>query len=390
LPWNCRLRDAVAEAFIESVHHFNKGEMKYTWPWYLPDPLTTTNSFFDIATQSIMKSLRELPVLESCAGTMEEAGSLESVPSNQFVDRSGTPFTLSSRTATRYLSSKYPEWVVQGTLSIGVSQLSPPKFLEDLSWLVVEDPQAFYTKPLPWHSQLAESLYKLTINGDLLSSMQKIYPIPLQDGTWASAQGKSMFFSKGDSSLEVPSGIDVLIVDKPTESDPKIRRLLVSLGVKAWEAPEICRLILREHDKPGFDAKALTTDQLISHAAFLYKSSWQPPKDVDIWFATTQDGRCFGRKLYIAGNIASNPSATRVFAKLQEQFPVIHNSYLEAFPSDVEWPHWLVKNLGLSMIPRLITPLIEPKPHAILKTQAPSSSSSALNESKTTFNAQNI
>jgi hypothetical protein len=390
LPWNCRLRDAVAEAFIESVHHFNTGELKYTWPWYLPDPLTTTNSFFDIAIQSILKSLRKLPVLESCAGTMEKAGSLKSVPSNQFVDRSGTPFTLSSRTATKYLSSKYPEWAVQGTLSIGVSQLSPRKFLEDLELLVNEDPQAFCTKPLPWHSQLAESLYRLTTDGGLLSIMQKIYPIPLQDGTWASAQGKSMFFSKGDSSLEVPSGIDVLIVDKTAERDANRRRLLVILGVKAWEAPEICRLILRVHDKPGFDAKALTTDQLISHAAFLYKSSWQPPKDVDIWFATTQDERCFGRKLYITGNIASNPPATRVFAKLQERFPVIHNSYLEAFQSDVEWPHWLVKNLGLSMIPRLITPLIEPKPQAVLKTQDPGSSSRATNESKATFHAQHL
>ncbi|KAF2823081.1 hypothetical protein CC86DRAFT_409849 [Ophiobolus disseminans] len=369
LPWNCKLRDAVTKAFLEAVHHFNEGDMKYTWPWYLPAPLMTTSSFFDMAIQSIMKSLQELPVLESCAGTMEKAESMKSVPSNMFLDGNGAPFTLSSRTATRYLSPKYPTWAIQGTSSIGVLQLSPREFLEDLKSLITDDPPSFHSKSTQWHAQLAESLYKLTTDDELLSFMQDIDLVPLQDGTWTSARGKSMFFAKGESSLEVPSGIDVLVVDQEVESDVNRRRLLVSLGVKAWEAPEICRLILRVHESPSFDAKALTADQLISHAAFLYKASWQPPKDVDIWFATMQDERCLGRKLYIAGSVKPDSPAARVFAKLQERFPVINNGYLEAFSSDVKWPHWLVKNLGLSMIPRLITPLVEPKPQTVLKTR---------------------
>jgi hypothetical protein len=354
--------------------------MKYTWPWYLPDPLATTNSFFDLAIWSVLGRLQELPVLESCAETMEIAGTLKSVPSDMFGDESGTPFTSSSRTATKYLSSRYPSWAVQGTMSIGVSQLSPREFLEDLKLLVHEDPESFYTKPITWHAQLADSLYKLTTDDELLPLLQEISLIPLQDGTWTSAKGKSIFFAKGESSLEVPGGIDVLIVDEVVESDVNRRRLLVSLGVKAWEASEICRLILQVHGSSDFDAKCLTVEQLISHAAFLYKSSWQPPKDVDIWFATVQDERCFGRKLYIAGSIAQDSAASRVFAKLQERFPVIHNGYLEVFSLDVKWPHWLVKNLGLSMVPRLITPLIEPKPQAVLKTLAADNTSSATNE----------
>jgi len=389
LLWNCRLRDAVAEAFLEAVHHFNGGEMKYTWPWYLPTPLTTTNSFFDAALHSIMESLRELPVLESCAGTMEKAESLKFVPSEMFADASGAPFTLSSRTAARYLAPEYPTWAVQGTTSIGVSQLSSHEFLEDLRSLINEDPPFFYTRSPEWHAQLAESLLKLTTDEKLLSIMQSIALVPLQDGTWTSAQGKSMFFAKGESSLEIPSGIDVLVVDKCVESDVNRRKFYVSLGVKAWEAPEICRLILRVHESPNFDAKTLAANQLISHAAFLYKASWQPPKDVAIWFATMQDERCLGRKLYIAGSVAEDSPASRVFAKLQERFPVIHNGYLETVPSDAEWPHWLVKNLGLSMIPRLITPLIEPKPQTVLKTQifnhAPSMDSIRSNSGKATF-----
>jgi hypothetical protein len=316
-----------------------------------------------------MENLRVLPVLESCEGTMEKAQSLKYVPSDMFADGSGAPFTLTSRTATGYLSSKYPTWAVEGIASIGVSQLTPHEFLDDLRSLVNEDPQSFRSRSLHWHTQLAESLYKLTTDEKLLSLMQNIDLVPLQDGTWTSAEGKSMFFAKGKSSLKIPSGINVLVVDESVELDVSRRKLYVSLGVKAWEASKICRLILRVHESPTFDAKALTAEQLISHVVFLYKASWQPPKDVAIWFATVRDERCIGRQLYVAGSVAPDSSAARVFAKLQERFPVIHNGYLEALPSDADWPHWLVKNLGLSMIPRLITPLIEPTPQPVQNTQ---------------------
>jgi hypothetical protein len=115
-------------------------------------------------------------------------------------------------------------------------------------------------------------------------------------------------------------------------------------------------------ESSDFDPKSLTVDQLISHAAFLYKASWQPPKTADLWFATMQDERCRGRKLYIPGSIETNSPVARIFAQLQKQFAVIHNDYLKAFPLDADWPMWLVNNLGLSKVPRLITPHVEPQP----------------------------
>lgn len=171
-----------------------------------------------------------------------------------------------------------------------------------------------------------------------------------------------MFFSKSETFLEIPSGIEVLIVDSTAESDPNRRKLFTNLGVKAWEAPEICRLVLKIHESSNFDPKTLTGDQLMSHAAFLYKASWQPPKTADLWFATMQDKRCLGRKLYIPGSIETNSPAARIFTQLQKQFAVIHNDYLKAFPLDADWPIWLNSNLGLSMVPRLITPHVDPKP----------------------------
>ncbi|KAI3318140.1 hypothetical protein HD806DRAFT_549483 [Xylariaceae sp. AK1471] len=362
LPWNIRLRDAVAEAFILSIHHFNKGRMKYIWPYYLPSTLTAAYAFFEPAVVTILTQLREIYVLESCAGIMAKPYSLKHVPLDQFADGDGIPFTLGQHTAANYLSLKYPTWAVEAINSIGVSQLSPREFLEDLNSSITQDPEAFRTRPATWHSQLAATLIKLGTDDDLMSMILDICLIPLHDGSWTSARGQSMFFSKAESNLEIPSGIEVLIVDSTAESDPNRRKLFANLGVKAWEASEICRLVLGVHGSSNFKPQALTRDQLISHAVFLWKASWQPPKGADLWFATTRDEHCLGRKLYIPGSVEADSAAARIFGQLKKQFAVIHGDYLEAFPSDADWPGWLVRNLGLSMIPRLVTPHVDPKP----------------------------
>lgn len=293
---------------------------------------------------------------------MVKASSLKHVPLDPFADGEGIPFTLNTYTAASYLSLRYPTWVIEATNSIGVSQLSPQEFLGDLNSTIKQDPTTFRTRSVTWHSQLAETLIKLTTDVELMSAIQEICLIPLNDGTWTSARGQSIFFSKSETSLEFPSGIEVLIIDSSAESDPYRHKLFTNLGVKAWEAPEICRLVLRIHESSDFDPKTLAVNQLISHAAFLYNASWQPPKTADLWFATKQDERCLGRKLYIPGSSETDSAAARIFAQLQKQSAVIHNDYLKAFALDADWPLWLVSNLGLSMIPRLITPHVDPKP----------------------------
>ena len=346
-----------------SIDHFNEGGLKYVWPCYLPSTATAASSFLEPAIISILTQLRERPVLESCVGTMVKASSLKHVPIDPFADEEGIPFTLTSSTAASYLSLKYPAWTIEALGPIGLSQLSPREFLRDLNSAITEDPTTFRTKrSATWHSQLAETLVKLTTEAELMSMIQDISLIPLHDGNWTSARDQAIFFSKSGTSLEIPSGIEVLIVDSSVESDPNRRKLFASLGVKTWEAPEICRLILGVHESSKFDPKMLAVDQLIGHAAFLYKASWQPPKTANLWFATMQGDRCLGRELYIPGSIETDSPAARIFAQLQKKYAVIHNNYLKAFALDADWPIWLASNLGLSMVPHLITPHVDPKP----------------------------
>lgn len=363
----------MAEAFLLSINHFNKGPLKYVWPYYLPSASTAVGSFFEPAITAILTQLKERNVMESCAGTMVKPSSLKYMPLDRFVDGEGVPFTLNPHTAASYLSLKYPSWAIEATRSIGVSQLSPQEFLADLNSAIIQDPTGFQTRSVTWHSQLAETLIKLTTDVECMSNIQDICLIPLNDGTWTSARGQAIFFSKSETSLEIPSGIEVLIVDSCVENDPNRRKLFTYLGVRAWEATEICRLILEVHESSTFDPKTLAVDQLISHATFLYKASWQPPKTVDLWFATIQDERCRGRKLYIPSSTDKDSLEARIFARLQKQFQVIHGDYRKAFPKDAEWPMWLVISLGLSKVPRLVTPFVEPKPQPTQNLETPGS-----------------
>jgi hypothetical protein len=368
LPWNRRLRDALAEAFLDSVDRFNQGDLKYVWPHYVPSTREVPSAFLAPAITSILTQLGKRPCLESCAATMVQPASMKYTSGDCFVDEEGYPFTRTSQNAHRYLSPKYPEWVVESIDNLGVSKMTARDFLDDLALAIRQDPVTFYRRSNDWHSQLSVALVKISTDTELLSAMQDISLIPLQDGTWTSARGKAMFFAKNESSLEIPSGIDVLIVDSSAGLDPDRRKLFIALGVKAWEAPEICRLILKVHESSDFDPKSLETGQLISHAAFLYNASWQPPDDANIWFATMQDDRCKGRKLYIPGSAELNSPAGRVFAQLQKKFSVIHMDYLNAPGLGLGWPSWLVTNLGLSMVPRLIYPHVKPRPQPIAQT----------------------
>jgi hypothetical protein len=96
----------LADAFLLSIDHFNKGQLKYIWPYYLPYTETAASSFLQPAITSILTKLRESDVLESCAETMVKASLLKYVPLDLFGDGEGIPFTLSPQTAESYLSLK--------------------------------------------------------------------------------------------------------------------------------------------------------------------------------------------------------------------------------------------------------------------------------------------
>jgi len=360
LPWNISIREALSEAFISSIVHFNEGVLKYIWPCYLPSSAISTSGFFEPAIKMILIQVEESPVFESCVGNMVRPATLSYVPAEFCAD--GEPFTLCNATEDQYLSSNYASWVIEAMVSVGVTELTPRQLLRDLATLITTDANSFHKRSLKWQTQLATTLLKFSTDAELMSLMRDLALIPLNDGTWIAARDNKIFFSRSDASLAIPDGIGILIVERNAESDSNRRKLFTSLGVKEWSAPGICRLILSLHASADFQPERLSMTQIISHATFLYQAKWQLPKGVDLWFVTTRSERFRGREIYVPGNSNVDSAAARVFAVLEKDFPVIHNYYLTVLPGDCEFVNWLVQNLGLSRIPRLVTPVVEPKP----------------------------
>jgi hypothetical protein len=360
LPWNMRIRDAISEAFLSSVLHFNEGVFKYVWPFYLPSLSVATSGFFAPAIKIIISQTKDLPVFESCVGNLVRPSTLAHVSTDFCI--ADEPFTLCELTKDRYLSSRYPSWVIEAMLSVGVSHLTPHQFVEDLATMIATDAELFHSKTSKWHEQLARTLVKHSTDTELMDLIQDLPIIPLSDGTWTAARGNNIFFATSNASLAIPDGIRIMIVDSDVPNSPHRRTLLTYLGVKALEAPEICQVILSVHGSADFNPQLLDRAKLVSHATYLYQAKWQPPKEADLWFATARNKIFRGRELYIPGSSSTNPAAARIFSVLEKQFPVMHTDYLQALPGGSEWLDWLVQNLGLSRIPRLITPVVEPRP----------------------------
>lgn len=157
--WNDALRRSIVPAFLDAIHHFNLGALRYLWPQFVST--TRVVSYFDDARIQILEELSDALVLESFSGDMRKPTSLTAVPP-AFIDDNGIPFSLETRSSSSYLSPKYPEWHMDTLVQIGVHYQLPIEFLHDLRQL---DESIMSSKSLSWHCQLATAL--LTLMADL-------------------------------------------------------------------------------------------------------------------------------------------------------------------------------------------------------------------------------
>ncbi|KAF2178732.1 hypothetical protein K469DRAFT_642268 [Zopfia rhizophila CBS 207.26] len=351
--WNCTLRDATVQAFLESVDHIIAGPLKYHWLQYIPTE--EISSFFFPVRKKIIEALSQKPVLESWSSTMSVATALSYVP-KQFMDDRGTPLTLNPMTALTYLSAEYPDLEIGVLRQIGVHLLTDYDFLRDLGSMIERDRDTFQAKQGDWHSRLAKVLLPLSVKSDLKSMIRSMRIIPLRDGQWAIAEGNTIFFSTKTQSLHIPDGLPILIVDPLAEDDIHRRNLFQQLGVKNCDVFGICRLIGNIHGEDDFNPKRVPRYQLISHALFLYRASWRAEEGAELWFATKRDQRCRGSQLYIRMDCTTDSPPMRIYDQLETSFDFIHDDYLNISSADkTGWIAWLIKTFKLSAIPRLVS-----------------------------------
>jgi hypothetical protein len=354
-PWNQALCDGWVDAFTKAIDSFKTGILRYTWPRYLP--FTPVSNLFEQPRKKIISTLRAVPVLESCAGSMHVPPSLTYVPI-EFMDDSNMPLILSPQTSSKYLSPKYSSQDWNAISELGVNKLSEEGFLADLETFVRS--YGLRDKSKQWRSKLAEVLLRLAADKKHWPAVSALQIIPLRDGNWASARNSRIFFSRDSGGSEIPEGLPITTVDPLAEADPDQHKLFSQLGVKPYGSPEICRLILDRHGNPNFDATAISKEQLISHAKFLFTASFSPPDNSEVWFATEQGRRSLGSKLYVDEDPVTDSSAASFFKNDRDRYPFLHNDYLTAFPQErrQDWISYLCRYFNLSTLPRLVDPLL--------------------------------
>jgi hypothetical protein len=358
LRWNCIIRNAAVDAFVNALDLLIYGDLKHHWPQYLP--IGKVDPFFTDLKDGILSKLKEKAIVESCAGSMAKPSDLFYLPPGSFRDDTDNPFTMTASTESKFLSAKYPDWLINPLLELGVRKMTDRDFLDELKQMLLKEPNIFQKKHMNWHSQLAKALLPLATVKEHRSLLVDMKLIPLRDiqtqaGEWVAAQNRKIFFSSKTSNNCIPATVPVDIVSHDADANVDRRSLFTQLGVKPCEDAEICQTIVRMHAEPKFDPHKFTAEALLSHAVFIYKASWQPPDDAELWFVTATEKRCKGSELYIRSELEPKSAAGKVNEQLKAKFPFLHDMYLTALPKDTRWLDWLCRWFNISTIPRIAT-----------------------------------
>lgn len=354
--------------------------MRFTWPFFVIS--STTSPFFEPAMTRVQEILRETPLLETVSGAMKSPRELFYVNPQKFSDSTGWPFTLSRRTADIYVSAKYPHWVASSILALQTRNLESEDFLEHLQVVIWEEFEEFSSQSLQWHVELAKALLPLLDESDLFNQVSHLCIVPLSDETWASADEKPFLYPKDANfrSFDTLKIDSIKFVDPAVEAQAERLELFRRLGIKEASSTQLCEIIHQFHSVNTLRPNFLTRCQLLSHAMFLYQSSWAPEgRSLDLWFETADGTYGKGSSLYVHYT-GGCPALLRVTENLHRRFRFLHQDYYlvdeghdainektdtydsqgndaqhKLQPKTSDFIEYLIKHCQLAMIPRLVT-----------------------------------
>ncbi|KAL2688953.1 hypothetical protein Neosp_003003 [[Neocosmospora] mangrovei] len=350
--WNTYLYNAVPAAVLKAVQLLQQTELRYSWPQYLTSRGTMAD-FFETLETKITTLLSESPVLESMTGDMVIPHML-SIITEDYMDNSGLPLTLSDQTAVRYLSSQYSMQVREFLKKLGVSQMNHAQFFDHLE-ICLSGHHFLENKTPGWHSCLARRLIAIiSQKGGSIDQIYELPIIPLQDGKWTNAKAANILFPSNDQHLTVPSGIQVHQVHRNASEDDHRRQLLVLLGVQPFDASNICEIISETHTTPGALEEAMARpEDVVKHSLFIFHAKWTDPKQRILWFLSEDGAYRRANELYVGTDAPF--FVANVLDDLRGKVNFLHPSYEEQISESLRgrWADWLANNQKMNRIPRL-------------------------------------
>jgi hypothetical protein len=301
---------------------FNTGQLKYLWPRYLPtqEPL---HSFLKPFHVELLDKLKSQTILLSDSGDLAAPKSLEYVPEKFTFN--GAPMTISARTSSWHLSSRYLESDLKYLKVLGVSEMGNNEFILELKSLLSNATAEFKAKSDAWQSHLASTL--MHFPEAYSSDLAGLAVVPLSDGTWVAARERQILFPFTKAEFDLPGGLELSVVHDGAASDPNRRKLFKFLGVGDFKQEPVVRHIGDLHANGRASSHLVSRGAIVSQIKFLYSVGWKNPTYQRFWFSSESGQRLHGSQLY---QDSSRPlSASHFFnGKHRGKFQFIHRDYI--------------------------------------------------------------
>ncbi|PNH75458.1 hypothetical protein VD0001_g2053 [Verticillium dahliae] len=264
LPWNQRILEAIPDAFVQAVRHFNHADathgysLKYKWPLFLEYNGPKSSTWTEVH-QGIKRRLCDEDVLEArdgsfravrpipCpAGTQQTAAHkpLIIIPTEYRFDNG---FLIDATiNHGHHLAFEYDP-VLEELKALDVKEMTGAGLRNEFSdWLERAGHAGLAAKSDKWHAALAAA-FMWKGRSKQKDKLQELPLVHLADGSWAACAGGDIFFPSTGAVLNVPSDLGIRVVHSNAAKDPHRREFYTYLGVKKLDAETICSLILEKH-----------------------------------------------------------------------------------------------------------------------------------------------
>lgn len=209
-----------------------------------------------------------------------------------------------------------------------------------------------------WHSSLAVALSRALVEAPLLREhLMELPIIPLKSGRWVSSRNHQICFASTTEEREIPRGLLIGEIDSHATEDPARKSLFQQLGAEAYSQKLVCGAIVREQQAANFDPAAIDVHDHIARVAFLFDAGWKNRGDQCLWVVTEDE--LIERSSEIYTQSTQQCSAKEVLSgRFSSSFNLLHADYYSDPSIDsAELNRWLIDNLGLAELPRLVTSL---------------------------------
>lgn len=283
---NKDLIQSVIDAVMTAIGEFCKHEaLQYTWMRYLPrDGTHHWDPFWKGLVDGIKSRLQEQHILRTRGkGVLCRIGDLRYLQNNSR-DQDGDPL-FEDLDPEMYVADSYAPGDVKTLRDHGLKPLAMTQIMrticQDLEKSGASSRLRSPRTDDDWHSRAA-SLLLLPFNmnwSDRIAEVRRLNVIPLQDGSWVSANKGDIFYDSVDG-IPIPKDLLLQIVDPKATGNERRVELFNILGVRTASISMVRSRILALHVQA--EKGDIAFEHSLAHLRFLYLTHESKSEDEDL------------------------------------------------------------------------------------------------------------